>query len=256
MLVLRASRILGDPSVTKLAYVLLCVAFSSLVALAFGVTAIAAEESVVSDAPVSRWGSVTANATATSDFIFRGQTNTNHNPALQIGSDWTHQSGFYAGVWGTNVTMPGSDAKVEADGYGGWNYSFNSDVSAGLGAYYYSYYPDHTINTLELPMQFTWTQLKLGAAYAPHWGGAELAHAWYLSASWSQPLPWKLSLGLAAGWSSFDKDLGFNDYADFRTGLSREVMGVSCDLSEYFVNKRQFNGADDARTVFSLSKSI
>lgn len=230
----------------------------SLALFLLSTAALASGEAVsTADAPAeSRYGTFTANGTATSDYIFRGQTSTDHRPALQVGGDWTHSSGAYAGVWGTNVSIPGSTARMEGDVYGGYNHAVAGDLSAGLGLLYYSYHPDDTINTLELPLQLSWNALKLGASYSPHWGGASLGHAWYLSAGWTQALPWKLSLGLNAGYSMFAADLGFNDYADFRTGMSRDILGVTCDISEYFVSKRQFNGADDARTVLSLSKSI
>ncbi|MFX5586977.1 TorF family putative porin, partial [Acinetobacter baumannii] len=34
-----------------------------------------------------------------SQYVFRGTTQTNQNPALQGGFDLTHDNGLYAGVW-------------------------------------------------------------------------------------------------------------------------------------------------------------
>ena len=46
----------------------------------------------------------TGNVGVFSQYIFRGLTQTNRKPALQGGFDYTHSSGFYAGLWGSNVS--------------------------------------------------------------------------------------------------------------------------------------------------------
>ena len=49
-------------------------------------------------------GSFTANASATSNYIWRGLTQTTNEAAVQGGIDYAHESGFYAGTWASNVT--------------------------------------------------------------------------------------------------------------------------------------------------------
>lgn len=44
---------------------------------------------------------VTANVGVTTDYVFRGITQTSHNAALQGGVDYAHSSGFYVGLWGS-----------------------------------------------------------------------------------------------------------------------------------------------------------
>ena len=43
------------------------------------------------------------NVGVTSDYRFRGIAQTSFNPALQAGADFAHKSGFYLGVWGSNI---------------------------------------------------------------------------------------------------------------------------------------------------------
>src|SRR4051794_2617592 len=75
---------------------------------------------------------VTGNVGIFSQYVFRGLTQTNEKPALQGGFDYTHPSGFYAGLWGSNISWvsdtaqslspsPGSvSASIELDTYLGY----------------------------------------------------------------------------------------------------------------------------------------
>ena len=62
--------------------------------------------------------------TLTSDYLFRGITQTNEKPALQGGIEWAHDSGFYAGAWGSSISWlsdsdPAVSSSVELDGFVG-----------------------------------------------------------------------------------------------------------------------------------------
>jgi uncharacterized protein (TIGR02001 family) len=69
--------------------------------------------------------SFSANVGLYSDYIFRGYTQTQNEPAIQGGFDVEHSSGLYAGTWASNVdwtTAGGYMDKnsVEIDVYAGW----------------------------------------------------------------------------------------------------------------------------------------
>ncbi len=61
---------------------------------------------------------VTVNAAVTSDYVFRGFSQTNEDPAVQAGVDLTVGS-FYAGAWASNVDF-GDNTEAEIDLYGGF----------------------------------------------------------------------------------------------------------------------------------------
>ncbi len=93
-----------------------------------------------------------------SQYIFRGLTQTNRNPAAQGGFDFTHSSGFYAGTWLSNISwltdspaVSGyTSAPLEWDFYGGYRGSFGaSDFGYDVGLLQY-YYPG-THNTTLAP---------------------------------------------------------------------------------------------------------
>jgi uncharacterized protein (TIGR02001 family) len=212
-----------------------------------------------SETKAQAYGDFSGNMALGSDYIFRGQTLTAHKASAQGEVDWTHPSGYYVGVWGANVNLQGSDAKAEFDEYGGYTYALTPMISASVGALYYSYWQHSDINTLEFPLLVTVNQsTKLGLAYSPHWGGGDSGHAYYASAVWSDKVKWDTTLTFGAGYSIFDPALDITNYADFHAGLTHDFFKLSWDVSGYFVNtqQEQFNGADDPRVVFTMSKTL
>ena len=87
--------------------------------------------------------SFSANVGIYSDYIFRGYTQTQGQPALQGGFDMSHASGFYAGTWASNVdwTTAGGymkDNSIEIDLYAGYATEVSGlGVDAGLLQFIY-----------------------------------------------------------------------------------------------------------------------
>lgn len=122
-----------------------------------------------------------ASATLVSDYIWRGQTQTWGNPAVQFGIEADHKSGAYAGFWASNVSshwLP--NANVEMDFSAGFRNAFASDFKYDVGGTYI-YYPDgnfdkaltpntyHSskLNTLELYGSLGWKWFTVKGGYMP-----------------------------------------------------------------------------------------
>lgn len=96
---------------------------------------------------------VTANVGLVSNYVWRGISQTTHKPAIQGGFDYAHSSGFYAGVWGSNVSWivdtattlnnTGS-ASLELDTYFGFKSSFAEDFTYDVGFVRYNYPGSYT----------------------------------------------------------------------------------------------------------------
>jgi uncharacterized protein (TIGR02001 family) len=91
---------------------------------------------------------LTGNVGLFSQYIFRGLTQTNREPAIQGGFDYSHVSGFYAGTWASNISWlrdaapPAYSAggSGEFDFYGGFKGTFGkSDFTYDVGTLYYWY---------------------------------------------------------------------------------------------------------------------
>ena len=87
--------------------------------------------------------SVSANVGFATDYIWRGITQTGDEPAISGGFDYAHDTGFYAGIWGSNVNFNIDGAGSELDVYFG--YAFETESGVGIDISYVDFtYPGST----------------------------------------------------------------------------------------------------------------
>ncbi len=95
---------------------------------------------MAADAPASPF---TFNVGITSDYIFRGVSQTHGNPAIMAGVDYLHSSGFYLGAWASSISWVKDwlgSGSVEVDVYGGFKNSFGGgDWNYDVGFIAYNY---------------------------------------------------------------------------------------------------------------------
>ncbi|MEC8225301.1 MAG: TorF family putative porin, partial [Pseudomonadota bacterium] len=70
------------------------------------------------------YAEVTANAAATSNYLWRGQEQGGGDAAIQGGIDYASESGFYAGTWVSNASWA-DDMSYELDLYAGFGGEIN-----------------------------------------------------------------------------------------------------------------------------------
>ena len=120
-----------------------------------------------------------------SQYIFRGLTQTNNNPAIQGGIDLTHSSGFYLGAWASNVNWTVdstyyTSGSLEVDLYGGYRYNFgDSGLGIDVGALQYLYpgslakdsgvtKPDANTTEIYGAVNYKWLQAKISSVVSDH----------------------------------------------------------------------------------------
>jgi uncharacterized protein (TIGR02001 family) len=109
---------------------------------------------------------LSANAAFTTDYVFRGFSQTDRGPAVQGGFELGYKI-LYLGVWGSNVDF-GMDfnpagnlvdvANLEIDWYGGIKPVWQN-VTFDIGAYYYTY--PSGLSSADL----NYVEFKMGASY-------------------------------------------------------------------------------------------
>ena len=112
--------------------------------------------------------SLSANVTLASQYRYRGLMQTNNQPAIQGGFDFTHASGLYLGNWNSSISWLNDgnskvSAPVEKDFYGGYKGNLAPNVPFDLGVLQY-YYPG------DYPSGYTrpdTTELYAGLGYGP-----------------------------------------------------------------------------------------
>lgn len=190
------------------------------------------------------------NIGVSSNYLWRGISQTGDAVALDGGIDYGHDSGFYAGFWASNVDF-GDDTTFELDLYGGYSGQITESISFDVGYLYYGYPDaDADIDFGELSASLSWEWLTLGYARVIH-GGNDLAPDGlsdddmdYLSAEVSIPLSDSLSLDFHYGYSSGDVVSSWYDessYSDYSAAMTK-----STDLGDvsFIVSDTDLDGDD------------
>jgi uncharacterized protein (TIGR02001 family) len=187
--------------------------------------------------------SIEGNVALTTNYVFRGISQTGDGPAVSGGFDIASESGAYAGVWGSSVDFS-DDTTMELDLYGGYGWEaggFGFDV----GAIYYAY-PDSPDGQNFFEVYggishdlgpFAW---DANLAYSPEFYG-EIGPGWYVSTGLALPLNEFVSVDARVGASRFD-DLSAADYEDYQLGLSGTVFETLGWDIRYF---KASDGGDD-----------
>jgi len=108
---------------------------------------------------------LTGNLGLTSDYRFRGISQTQNGPAVQGGIDYAHESGLYIGNWNSSVSsqMYTNGAGVESDLYAGWKKDIYKGLTVDVGSYNY-FYPRAKNGSNPT---FDTNELYLGLGYGP-----------------------------------------------------------------------------------------
>ena len=216
---------------------------------------------------------ISANVTFTTDYVFRGISQTNEKFAVQGGFDWASEStGIYVGTWASNVSF--DEASVELDVYAGWSKSFG-EFGLDLGVLHYNYPGESVFNTNELYANGSWKWFTLGYYYtiSDEWFGLKDADgSGYLTLGAEYTFPMGIKVGGSYGSTMLSGDdpdepatNDFLDYEDYKiyvgysdgtyTGLDFELAYTDTSFDNESV-KTAFGPIADDRVYFSVSKSF
>ena len=108
---------------------------------------------------------LTGNLSLTSDYRFRGISQTQNGAAVQGGVDYAHESGLYIGNWNSSVSSQQytNGSGLESDIYGGWKKDIYQGLTVDVGSYNY-FYPSAATGT---NTNFNTQELYVGLGYGP-----------------------------------------------------------------------------------------
>lgn len=172
---------------------------------------------------------VSANAAVSNVYLWRGLDLGAGVPAVSGGLDYGHESGLYAGVWGSS-----SGPTQEVDVYAGWAKEFDG-FSVDIGYYDYNYPGDRSVTS---PRGLDFEEVKLSAGAA----GFEV-QAW-------------LGMGETGGGADNENNYYAASYAyDKFTALAgmtdNDCGAVSCDYTHLDVSY-----AYNDNLTFTVSKIV
>lgn len=193
-----------------------------------------------------------ANVTGTSDYVFRGISQTSEKPAFQPSFNVGHSSGFYGYVWGSNVDFDtaGDGISVEVD-YGlGWAGDVAEGVNLDLTAVRFTYpgsnqgfdidYNEYTAKVTVAEHYFA----MIG--YADDYVNSNHSATYYqVGADWGIG---ETGVTFAASAGYYDlKNVAGDGYNDYKVGFSKDFGPVNLDLS--YIDTGSFSDALGNRDI-------
>jgi uncharacterized protein (TIGR02001 family) len=226
----------------------------------------------------------TGSVAITSDYVFRGLTQTWGQPPIQGGADYANPNGFAAGFWGSSISersYPGG--AMELDLYASYGQAIGGDWSWRAGIYGYVYpganldqagLASRSPNTVEANVAVGWRQftLKYSRALTDYFGvdteqgyRGDSRGTGYLQLDAAFPLADAWSLALHAGHTHYTTTLvaplanGARNpsYSDFGATLKYQLAAhwsLSAGLAyatnaDFYRRTSSFLDARDTRDV-------
>lgn len=224
------------------------------------------------------------SVTVTRDYVFRGISQTNQEPALQAGLEFATDAGFYVGGWGSNVSWlldlssvgaPVSSS-VELDAYAGYRGQllpsvFTDTVKFDVAALYYWYPGDYPAGfnspdtaALYVGVSAGIVSAKYACALTDLFGYADAYGSGCLDvpANWESVPGWTLHVHGGKQWIENNAAL---ECADCKPGVTKAfdggfsvavaVTATGTDADESPCTNPQGNVLGDAACVSTLGRS-
>jgi uncharacterized protein (TIGR02001 family) len=212
---------------------------------------------------------VTFNAAVTTDYRYRGISQSRLKPALSAGADYVNNpTGFYMGTWLSTIKWTkdaGGDGHVEWDIYGGKRGEIAPGITYDVGGLYY-FYPSNGLptsaNTFEL-----YGQVGYGPGYIKYshsttnlFGTSDSKNSGYLDIGANFEVATGLVLNLHAGRQNVANNGAFS-YTDYKIGVTKDFGIVSVSLAVINADTRAYvspSGKNLGKTaaVLSVSKTF
>ena len=206
------------------------------------------------------------NIAGTSDYVFRGISQTDNDPTIQGGLDFSYGI-LYAGAWASGLDFGGPpppgfglDSQLEIDWYGGIKPTWNSPlgtVNFDFGVIYYTYPGADDLLTeldyVEFKAGYSWSPLhpKLTTGtivyYSPDYF-ADTGPVWTIEtfAAWELPQVWVFTpvINGLVGWQKGDAADGYavnvnltdDEYYYWNAGLGVTVEKITFDFRYWDTN--------------------
>jgi uncharacterized protein (TIGR02001 family) len=189
------------------------------------------------------------NVSLTSDYRYRGISQTRLQPALQGGADYALPSGFYVGTWASTIKWIkdfGGDANVELDLYGGYKGEIQKDLGFDVGVLRYQYPSnklDPSPNTTEIygALSYGPATLKYSHSVSNLFGFDDSKNSGYLELSATFDLGNGFSLTPHLGYQKVAKSSDYS-YTDYSLTVNKEVAGFGLSAALVGAETKSISG--------------
>lgn len=209
------------------------------------------------------------NAALTSDYRYRGISQTRLQPALQGGVDYVDsQSGFYAGGWASTIKWTrdaGGSGSVELDIYGGKRGQLSADISYDMGVLTYVYannglkrvpgFADADTTELYAQLGYGPATLKYSHAVTNLFGFVDSKNSGYLDLSANLDAGGGYTINLHAGRQKVCNNSA-SDYTDWKVGVTKDLGIASVQLAAVGTNAGKTAYASPANGKFTGKNAV
>ena len=207
------------------------------------------------------------NAALTTDYRYRGISQTRLKPALQGGADYVHGDGWYVGAWGSTIKWiedAGGDGEIEIDVYGGKRGEFSPGLAPGLsydvGMLRY-FYPGNKLGQVagfaNAHTTEVYAQLGYGPAYIKYshattnlFAFVDSDNSGYLDIGANLDAGNGVTLQLHVGHQRVENNPA-SDYTDWKLGVSRQFEVATVALAYIGTNAGKSAYASPANGKFT-----
>ena len=173
----------------------------------------------------------------TSEYIYRGLTRSDGNPAFQFGLDYEFDAGIFVGAWASTIDLQSAFGQrdKELDLYLGYHYESEAPLSATLTVLRYTYpgqTGSHSYDHNEVLVSTTWReQYSIELGYTNDlYGLGQIGRHWELRSEWPVANAWVISAALGRNDLS---NIGVSRYLYWDVGASARFSRLVVDLRWY-----------------------
>ncbi|MDQ8038552.1 MAG: TorF family putative porin [Pedobacter sp.] len=170
---------------------------------------------------------VAGSVALTSDYFYRGVSQTSSTSAIQGSFTLNHSSGLYASVWSSSIGFAQGQELDPSIGFAGKAGELGYDI----GVLEYGYPGERTLGFREVYGSLSYMGGKFGLAYSDDFfGGTGASIYTYLDYGTTVG-----PVGLVAhvGLNKFDEDAmsNYDGYVDYKVGVNYALSGVTFELA-------------------------
>lgn len=187
----------------------------------------------------SSWANISSSVSATSNYVWRGQTQTANNTAIQGSINYESELGFSLGTWLSNITND-----TEADFYANYSYKISDNFSLNTGYIYYHYLLTKGINTSEFNLGFNLYGVDFLTSYSDNFLGTKSSAFYFFSGhEFSISKKENLSIALNVGYSLFDNEtlVGTSSYIDYKLALVKTFEKFEMNIGYTNTDRKNVN---------------
>ncbi len=208
---------------------------------------------------------LSGTAAVTTNYLFRGITQTLDKPTIQASIGYDFGNGFSVGAWGSGIDFGDGESTIESDYYANYALSLSDEATLTFGATYYAYPTsqsdwdyDYFEASAVLSYNVGFATLNGSIWYSPEFfGGA--GDAWYFSGGATVPITDWLSASGSYGYQTVDTPFYFitkDTYSNWNLGVTGTYEKFSLNVMYSQTDLVDVGGLADAKLVATLSAAF